>query len=89
MHCVCMEAIKRWLHFDNYFYVDSIGIGGGLSLMWSENICLQVTSFSSNFVESIVGVEIDSWRFIGFYCFSEVTRSRSSWNLLRALATHS
>lgn len=87
VHGVRMNQIKNLLHYSNCFSVDSIGIGGGLSLMWNNDVQLQVSYFSSNFIDCTIGTGSAQWRFTGFYGCPEPTRRRTSWNLLRELSS--
>ncbi|XP_043812756.1 uncharacterized protein LOC110619075 [Manihot esculenta] len=88
VHGVRMNQIKNLLHYSNCFSVDSIGIGGGLSLMWNTDVQLQVSYFSSNFIDCTIGTGSAQWCFTGFYGCPEPTRRRTSWNLLRELSSH-
>lgn len=86
---VRMEQIKSLLRFSHCFSVDCVGIGGGLSLMWKDDVKLAITGYCSNFIDSTIGDGSDCWRFTGFYGCPESGRRRTSWNLLRALADRS
>ncbi|XP_021600717.1 uncharacterized protein LOC110606275 [Manihot esculenta] len=86
---VRMEQIKSLLRFSHCFSVDCVGIGGGLSLMWKDDVKLAITGYCSNFIDSTIGDGSDCWRFTGFYGCPESGRRRTSWNLLRALANRS
>ncbi|KAG8653739.1 hypothetical protein MANES_05G055002v8 [Manihot esculenta] len=88
---VRMEQIKSLLRFSHCFFVDCVGIGGALSLMWKDDVKLAITGYCSNFIDSTIGDGSDCWRFTGFYgCPDpESGRRRTSWNLLRALADRS
>ncbi|XP_043814106.1 uncharacterized protein LOC122724009 [Manihot esculenta] len=87
VHGVRMNQIKNLFHYSNCFSVDSIGIGGGLSLMWNNDVQLQVSYFSSNFIDCTIGTGSAQWCFTGFYGCPEPTRRRTSWNLLRELSS--
>lgn len=86
---VRMEQIKSLLRFSHCFSVDCVGIGGGLCLMWKDEVKLAITGYCSNFIDSTIGDGSDCWRFTGFYGCPESGRRRTSWNLLRALADRS
>ncbi|XP_043815337.1 uncharacterized protein LOC122724442 [Manihot esculenta] len=86
---VRMEQIKSLLRFSHCFSVDCVGIGGGLCLMWKDDVKLAITGYCSNFIDSTSGDGSDCWRFTGFYGCPESGRRRTSWNLLRDLADRS
>ncbi|KAJ8775289.1 hypothetical protein K2173_020293 [Erythroxylum novogranatense] len=84
-----MEVLRSQLSFAHCFSVDSIGIGGGLSIFWSTDIQLHVSGYSSNFIDCEIRSDGTQWRLTGFYGFPDRTRRQASWNLLRALAAMS
>lgn len=47
-----------WIHslwkFDNCLVVNSVGRKGGLALLWSSEVQLEVISFSKNHIDSII-----------------------------------
>ncbi|KAJ8770332.1 hypothetical protein K2173_014942 [Erythroxylum novogranatense] len=69
--------------------LDSIGIGGGLSIMWSNSVQLSIRSYSPNFIDCELQCSVRTWRFTGFYGYPERTRRRDSWQLLRSLVARS
>ncbi|KAJ8763653.1 hypothetical protein K2173_003125 [Erythroxylum novogranatense] len=89
VHGVRMEALRSLFRFDSCFSVDSLGNGGGLSILWSNSVQLSIQSYSANFIDCEIRCSVRSWRFTGFYGFPESTRRRDSWLLLRSLAARS
>ncbi|XP_031095115.1 uncharacterized protein LOC115999403 [Ipomoea triloba] len=83
-----MEPIRRQLGFPNMLVVDAQGHRGGLALLWTDSMDVEVTIFSHNHIDATVTVDVGSlvWRFTGFYGFPERARRRDSWNFLRNLA---
>ncbi|TXG72736.1 hypothetical protein EZV62_001315 [Acer yangbiense] len=67
--------------------VDQVGLSGGLALLWKEGFNVQIKSFSSSHIDSIV---VDSrgncWRFNGFYSSLKYGERQHSWTLLRHLS---
>ena len=41
-----MEWLRSRWHYDNCFAVDSVGRGGGLALLWMNDVQVEVMSFS-------------------------------------------
>ncbi|KAG8634086.1 hypothetical protein MANES_17G012850v8 [Manihot esculenta] len=56
--------------------------------MWNNDVQLQVSYFSSNFIDCTIGTGSTQWHFTGFYGCPEPTRRRTSWNLLCELSSH-
>lgn len=64
-----MEKIKFKLDFSNGLIVPSSGRSGGLALLWSKEVMLEIKSFSKNHIDAIIteSPESFSWHFTGFY----------------------
>ena len=68
-----MEKIKFKFGFTNGLFVQSRGRSGGLALLWSTDTNLEIKSYSNHHIDAII-TEADnglSWRFTGFYGYSE------------------
>ena len=79
-----MEKIKFKLGFTNGLYVQSRGRSGGLALLWSSDTNLEIKSYSNHHIDAII-TEADnglSWRFTGFYGYSETHLREESWKFL-------
>lgn len=61
------------------------GWSGGLVSMRKVDVLVELRSFSSNHIDVQVG-EIEAWRFMGFYGYSEDGQKWKSWKLLERLA---
>ncbi|XP_031131674.1 uncharacterized protein LOC116033058 [Ipomoea triloba] len=84
------ERLRVKLGFDGLYYVDSLGLSGGLALFWRKNCSARLLSYSRNHVD----VEVTQpgpicWRMTCFYGFLERGRRKDSWDLLRSLAPRS
>ncbi|XP_031120574.1 uncharacterized protein LOC116023707 [Ipomoea triloba] len=76
--------------FEGLFYVDSVGLSGGLALFWRRNNTARLLSFSKNHVDiEVTMTGLGEWRMTGFYGFPERGRRSASWDLLRTLADRS
>ncbi|KAL0345924.1 UNVERIFIED_CONTAM: hypothetical protein Sradi_4423700 [Sesamum radiatum] len=67
-----LESIKRSLEMYGV-NVDSKGKSGGLALLWSTEVFVNLMGFSSNHIDARVRLydTKDYWRFIGFYVASD------------------
>nr|GMC73286.1 uncharacterized protein LOC109188615 [Ipomoea batatas]GMC77611.1 uncharacterized protein LOC109188615 [Ipomoea batatas] len=83
-----MEDIRRRLGFDYLFTVDSVGLSGGLALIWKKELEISILSHSVNHIDTSVRTATTSpiWRFTGFYGCLERHRRRISWALLKQLS---
>ena len=63
-----MERIGRRMQFNNIFVVLWVNRGGGLALLWRDDISLDVQTYFGRRIDSFLnhGVD-DAWRFTGFY----------------------
>ncbi|TXG54013.1 hypothetical protein EZV62_019269 [Acer yangbiense] len=68
------------------FTVDRIGQGGGLSLLWKNDIEVSIRSFTKGHIDAVIK-DSDSlvWRFTGFYGEPIPSFRMHSWSLLRRL----
>ena len=49
-----MNVTGKKLKFDNCFAVSCSGRGGGLALLWNEETCVQIKSFSKHHIDAEV-----------------------------------
>lgn len=72
-------------------FVDRIGLGGGLALLWRSTVDITLRSFSRNHIDAMVEGAGDKprWRLTGFYGELVSSNRHVTWNLLRLLATQS
>lgn len=70
--------------FNNHFVVDSNGRWGELVIFWSDNMKVQVLSYSLSHIEVIIlnSFNHPSWRFISFYGSSYSSTRACSWDLI-------
>ena len=71
----------------NGLIVPSVGRSGGLAMLWSRDIKVEVKGYSGNYIDAVV-TELESgfkWRITGFYGNPETHRRKESWDLLRSL----
>ncbi|KAL9421630.1 hypothetical protein AB3S75_033997 [Citrus x aurantiifolia] len=63
-----VKNVCRRLMFDNYFAVDRIGKSGGLAIMWSSEITLQITSYSRYHIDmQVQKANGKFWKCTGVY----------------------
>ncbi|XP_031094366.1 uncharacterized protein LOC115998845 [Ipomoea triloba] len=84
------ERLRVKLGYEGLFYVDNVGLSGGLALLWRKNCTARLLSYSRNHVDVEVTIAgLESWRMTCYYGFPERSRRRDSWDLLRSLAGRS
>lgn len=81
-----MEALRIALNFSNCMPIDSSGKGGGICLLWSDAVVVDVRSFSVNHIDCNVRWGERKWRFSGIYGCPEGHNKKITFELLRRLA---
>lgn len=61
------SKLKKTGSFTGCLTVNSIGLKGGLCLLWQEEVDLRVNSYSQNHVDSKIVWKGSKWRFTGIY----------------------
>lgn len=82
-----VKDVCRRVMLVNYFAVDKIGKSGGLSLMWSLDIDVKVTSYNRHHIE--MQVQTAKRKFqgcTGVYGHLETNQKKHTWTLLRRLS---
>ena len=83
-----VERLMCKLKFDNMFIVLRRNLGGGLALLWKNDLNLHVRTYSPHHIDVVVNLGVDdAWHFTGFYKAPEVTSWEDSWSVLRHLCT--
>ena len=83
-----MEKEKFKISLLNGLIVPRVGRSGGLAMLWSKDIKVEVQGYSGNYIDAIV-IDPESsfkWCITGFYENPETHRSKESWDLLRSLS---
>ena len=86
-----MERIKERIRFVNGLFVPCQGHSGGLALLWSREINLEIKSFDNHHIDTIVMEESSNfkWRLTGFYGHPQTHIRQKSWDLLAYLKNQS
>ncbi|GLT46072.1 hypothetical protein SLA2020_198580 [Shorea laevis] len=85
-----MERIRLDLGFPNCFSVGSSGRRGGLAVLWTEDVQIQLLSYSQSHIDMEIRDMTDfSWHLTGFYGHPETGRRHESWALLKSLKSSS
>ncbi|XVF44811.1 hypothetical protein PTKIN_Ptkin02bG0154200 [Pterospermum kingtungense] len=84
-----MEGVRMKCGMDACFSVDAKGSSRGLSMMWTNDVELQLCSFSRNHIdmEVVIGIEDGNWRLTGIYGEPATQARVCTWSLLRNLKT--
>ena len=82
-----MEREKFKIGLLNGLIVPSVGKSGGLAMLWSRDIKVEIQAYSRNHIDAVL-TDPDSnfkWRITGFYGNPETHCRKESWDLLRSL----
>ncbi|CAB4313390.1 unnamed protein product [Prunus armeniaca] len=82
-----MECVQRQLGMMGCFSVGREGRAGGLAFLWQHGVEVSILSSSPGHIDAILkGVDMETFRFTGFYGNPEMRLRRHSWDLLRRIA---
>jgi hypothetical protein len=82
-----VEWLRVKLKMKGALGVDRDYTGGGLALLWSEEVEVRILSFSRRHINAkVVPPNSEQWRFTDFYDNPEAHLRMESWNLIRHLA---
>ncbi|CAL8992515.1 unnamed protein product [Prunus brigantina] len=82
-----MKCVQRQLGMMGCFSVGREGRAGGLALLWQHRVDVSILSYSPGHIDAILkGVDMETFRFTGFYGNPEMRLRRHSWDLLRHIA---
>ena len=83
-----LEKLRCRLKFDNLFIVPRKNRGGGLALLWMNDLNLHIRTFSPRHIDVVINPGIDdAWCFTGFYEAPEAANQEDSWSVLCHLAS--
>lgn len=80
-----IDTVERIIGFANGIGVGRQGVDGGVALLWSTEIDIQVISFYLFHIDAYVGSAVNGWRLTGFYGRPEIEKRHHTWALLRKL----
>ena len=82
-----MEKEKFKTSLLNGLIVPSLRKSGGLAMLWSSNIKVEVQGYLGSYIDAIVTNPKSGfkWHITGFYGNPETHRRKESWDLLRSL----
>ena len=82
-----IEKVHRKIQFAHKFVVARPNQGGGLALLWKEEIKMDVQTSSDNHIDAVVDLGMDdAWQIMGFYGNPDFANQEDSWSLLRDLS---
>ena len=86
-----MERIKERVGFANGLFVPCQDRSGGLALLWTREIDLEIKSFGSHHIDAVITEKNSNfkWRFIGFYGHPQTHMKQKSRDLLEYLKNQS
>jgi hypothetical protein len=79
--------LRRCLGFANALGINCVGLSGGLALMWTSDVVVDLKSYSKYHIDVWVkeSDQGQQWRFTGFYGDPSRSRRKESWRMLRFL----
>lgn len=81
-----LSWIGNKLGFKEMHIVERIGRGGGLALLWSDTVTVEILDSCLNFIDFIFCHEsLGRWRCTGFYGCPKVSRRKETSQMLRSL----
>ncbi|KAL9419818.1 hypothetical protein AB3S75_037560 [Citrus x aurantiifolia] len=82
-----MKRKASELNFQNCFAVSSSGKRGGLAMMWSENVNLEIKSYSKHHIDTCIQTAEGSyWRGTVVYGNPKMEERKHTWELLKRLS---
>ena len=83
-----MEKEKFQTSLLNGLIVPSVGRSGGLTMLWSRDIKVEVQGYSRNYIDAVVTDPKSGFkcRITSFYGNSETHYRKESWDLLRSFS---
>lgn len=82
------REVCNQMNFENCFAVNRNGLGRGLALCWSNEVHVNISSFSNHHIDAVVHSENGKlWRCTGIYGHPETQQKQHTWTLLRRLAS--
>lgn len=82
-----MNKKAEALNFQHCFVVNSNGKGGGLAMMSSENVTVDIKSYNKHHIDAIAQCKEGSyWRCTGIYNHSKTEEKKHTWELIRRLS---
>ncbi|KAK9008110.1 hypothetical protein V6N11_075012 [Hibiscus sabdariffa] len=84
-----LEKIRRRNRYNGCFYIDPIGIAGGLALWWNDDINLVVTKSCKNFIDTTISVKIgEEWFCTSIYGPPYIEEKEIFWENLLKIRSH-
>lgn len=71
-----MERIRIKVGFNNMFVVDCVGRSGGLSLLWNNELNLEIQNYNCRHINATIKTDgvVSGWKFTSFYGHSKATK---------------
>lgn len=73
------------MDFSAGFAIPIIGLGGGLALLWVDNVDLNIETSSPHHIDALINQDGVVWCFTGFYGHLETARREELWDLMSQL----
>ncbi len=80
-----MNRFASLLKFLNLMCVDSLAKSGGICMLWTDDVQVEVLEFDTNMIAIKIIDSVCSWNFVGFYGPPHKYRRKIAWENLFAL----
>ena len=81
-----LEVLRCNLQVSNKLVVQNNKKGGGLALLWNDDLDVSIKSYSNNHIDAVINEgKPDAWRLTGVYGAPETQNRYKTWDLLRRL----
>jgi len=87
-----VQGLRSSLGFQNGVGVGTFGRGGGLALLWTNEVCVKLQTYDKLHIDVMVVDPVsgaDKWRFTGFYGEARKENRHRSWELMHFLSVQS
>jgi hypothetical protein len=83
-----MERVRSQLGFEHMLVVDYVGKSGGLALLWTTEVDVEIQNYSYRHINAKVCSTQSNfvWKLTGFYGHPEASKRIEAWQLLRFIA---
>ncbi|KAK8986255.1 hypothetical protein V6N11_013749 [Hibiscus sabdariffa] len=83
-----LEKIKMKMKMDESFYVEPVGIAGGLALWWTNNVNVDVLNAGKSFIDAKISFQEEEEYYMTFiYGPPYVDEKQQFWSSLSSLRT--
>jgi exonuclease III len=79
-----INRVAKLLRFSNFHVVEAIGRSGGICMLWSSSVQVEVLEFDSHMISLAISDGLCEWTLVGFYGPPYKAKRRAAWTNLHA-----